>query len=370
MQNDPLSIFEVSGADHLLGGFFLSWPRLSRLLANLESQQRGHELEAIDIEAPIWICGVARGGSTILLRALAEHRQVATHRYCDFPGLPTPLWWAEQLARRARLETPDTERPHGDGIIINERSPEAMEEPLWQAWLASQRRLRPAEALTSEHLPEGFVSAHGLHLKKMLHLRGAPRYLAKANDHLSRLAVLIEMYPDARFLIPVRDPAEHVASSIRQHHRMIKLAKRSPRSRAWMRRLGHFEFGLDRRPPALRDRSRVRAIFDAFEAGEDALGYALWWSGAYGEALDVIAEHPALRAAVRWVSHNQFCRQPVAEMTQILEHCGLSAGNEAQLCSEVALQPKRQTPLNSPELQALWAPTWSRCREQLGLQGA
>ena len=50
-------------------------------------------LAAIAIDRPVFIAGVARSGTTLLLNLLSQLPQVATHRYSDFPFLFTPVAW-------------------------------------------------------------------------------------------------------------------------------------------------------------------------------------------------------------------------------------------------------------------------------------
>ena len=55
------------------------------------------------------------------------------------------------------------------------------------------------------------------HIRKILLSQGGTRYLAKANYNISRMKYLSKLYPEARFVILVRDPPEHIASLIKQH---------------------------------------------------------------------------------------------------------------------------------------------------------
>ena len=62
-----------------------------------------------------------------------------------------------------------------------------------------------------------FESFYRDHIRKLLRVRGGRRYLAKGNYNVTRLEYLLQLFPDARFVIPVRDPRWHIASLIKQH---------------------------------------------------------------------------------------------------------------------------------------------------------
>src|SRR5262249_35403509 len=127
-----------------------------------------------------------------------------------------------------------------------------------------------------------FESFYRAHLRKLLLAEGASRYAAKDNCHVARLAYLVRLFPDARFLLPVRAPAAHVASRLRQQRWFVGGQRRHRRALAFMQRSGHFEFGLDRRPLNLGDGERVRDVLRAWAAGEEVRGWAASWDMVYG----------------------------------------------------------------------------------------
>ena len=77
--------FRVARWVDALGGFISRRPRLWIALGNLESRVIADDLDAIGVTQPIYISGVARAGSTILLETLAQHPDLASHRYRDYP---------------------------------------------------------------------------------------------------------------------------------------------------------------------------------------------------------------------------------------------------------------------------------------------
>ena len=167
---------------------------------------------------------------------------------------------------------------------------------------------------------EAFYSAH---LRKLLLAEKASRYAAKANYHVGRLAYLCRLFPDARFIIPVRAPASHIASLVRQHTWFSQGQHNNARALAVMQRSGHFEFGLDRRPMNLGDSSCVQRILDAWAQGDEIRGWACYWSMVYGYLAELLTSDPQVRAAARFVRFEDLCASPEKTLRAVLDHCRL-----------------------------------------------
>ena len=97
-------------------------------LGERETRLRAEDIAETRIEAPIFVSGLARSGTTILLEVLARHPSVASHRYKDYPFLFTPFLWNRFLSFVPQGRQAAQERSHGDGIAVSPDSPEAFEE--------------------------------------------------------------------------------------------------------------------------------------------------------------------------------------------------------------------------------------------------
>src|SRR5690606_23975462 len=109
------------------------------------------------------------------------------------------------------------------------------------------------------------------------------------NYNLTRLRYLRKLFPDARFIVPIRDPEWHVASLMKQHRLFSAAGAKDEKVRRHLRRSGHFEFGLDRKPVNLGNEAAVAEIAALWRDGKEAAGYAAHWAAIYGhvaEALD------------------------------------------------------------------------------------
>lgn len=320
--------FEVSGWVDRLGGFIARHRRFWIRLGDLESRVLADDLPSVPIEAPIYVSGLARSGSTILLEALARHERTATHRYKDYPPVFTPYFWNWFLERAQKQEGPAVERSHKDGIAITPESPEAFEEVLWMAFFPHLHDPAASGVLDQRTRHPEFEAFYRDHIRKLLRVRGAARYLAKANYNVTRLEYLLEIFPDARFVVPVRDPVWHVASLMKQHALFRDAGEADPRTVAHLQRVGHFEFGLDRRPVNVDDPEGASRISDLWENGAEIEGWARCWSQIYGYVADRLEASPKLREATLLVRFEDLCREPQAILRSVLEHCRLPSSDD------------------------------------------
>jgi hypothetical protein len=230
------------------------------------------------------------------------------------------------------------ERAHKDRIKVTPSSPEAMEEVLWMAFFPHLHDPTRSQVLDRTTSAPAFEEFYRAHIKKLLMIRDGRRYPAKANYDLTRLAYLQKLFPDARFIIPVREPHWHVASLVKQHRLFVEAETADPRIRRHMRRAGHFEFGLDRRAINPNDDEEAARIEALWSVGRDSEGYARLWARTYGFVLDQLAEEPALAAAVRFVRYEAFCARPKIEIEAIAAHAGLNFAPSAlaAMASEIS----------------------------------
>ena len=87
---------------------------------------------ASETENHIFITGLARSGTTILLNALYKSNIFASLSYADMPFVLAPNLWSKISFNKKNLEL--KERAHGDGIKVSTNSPEAFEEVFWKTF--------------------------------------------------------------------------------------------------------------------------------------------------------------------------------------------------------------------------------------------
>jgi hypothetical protein len=316
------SAFDVPALQHVLGACVHYYPRFWMALARLETNLLTHDLDSVPLRMPIYICGLARSGSTLLHEIVASHPAVASHRVKDYPLVFTPYWW--RRATRGRAPSAPRERAHGDRVLITSDSPDALEEMLWMAFFPRCHDPAATSVLDGRCSHPAFEAAYRAHLRKLMLAERATRYAAKANYHVARLAYLQRLFPDARFIVPVREPVSHIASLMRQQQRFAEGQRRRPRALAAMQWSGHFEFGLDRRPMNLGDTARVRDIQDAWRRDEEALGWALYWAMVHDHLADRLEEDARLRSAALVVRFEALCDAPQATLAALFSHSALA----------------------------------------------
>jgi hypothetical protein len=315
------SPFVVPAVLDVLGGLVQRHPEFWIWLGRLESRVLADQTQQLSVRMPIYVSGLARSGSTVLHEVIASHPSVATHRIKDFPMVFTPYWWRRATANQ-RPQTPH-ERLHGDGVMITGKSPDALEEMLWMAFFPRCHDPNTCHLLQATDRRPDFESFYEQHIRKLLLAEDKPRYVAKANYHIARLPYLARLWPDARFVIPVRSPATHIESLMRQHQWFSHGQRKHPRALAYMRRSGHFEFGLDRRPMHLGDPEKVRRVVDAWRNGEEVRGLAIYWDMVHGYLAGLLAENAALRDAALVVRFESLCADPARVLEDVLRHCAL-----------------------------------------------
>jgi hypothetical protein len=323
--DDKWEAFRVPWFRHMSTQMACKFPGFWKRCGNLESRVLGEVLDPIAIEKPIYIAGLARSGSTVLLETVAAFSGVASHRYRDFPFVFTPYWWNKYLDATPRKTSEPRPRVHADGLAVSPESPEALEEPLWMAFFPRCHDSAESQVLDTTTQRPDFEKFYRNHLKKVLAIRSGNRYACKANYHVSRLEYLLKMFPDARFIVPIRRPRDHVASLMKQDNLFCEGETRHPRSLLQMQSCGHFEFGLDRRAINFGDCNAVKDVEQLWAGADAARGWARYWSSAYGFLAERLRVNPALRNATQVVWFEDLCEQPLEMVERIVQHCELDA---------------------------------------------
>lgn len=319
-----IASFAVPGWMHRVAGWQERHPRGAIRLGNFDTKIAAEAIENVTIDAPIHIAGLARSGTTILLELLAEHPDVATHKYRDFPPVFTPWLWDRWLARVPEKEEPAAERAHGDGITVTSHSPEAFEEVLWMAFFENSHDAAHSNVLTRATSNPAFETFYAEHIRKILAIRGGTRYAAKGNYNLMRLAYLQKLFADARFVLPIRDPVWHIASLMKQQTLFEAGQNAHPRAIEHLRRVGHFEFGLDRRPINPGDPQTVQQIQQLWADGHEVEGWARYWAMIHAALADQLDADATLQRATQIVRYELLCADSERVLADFYRHCDLA----------------------------------------------
>lgn len=317
------STMKVPSGLYYKSAFFQKTKRFWKFLSKLESKILDEEIKPISIKNPIYITGIARSGSTILLEMLNKHKDLTSHRYSDFPNIYTPYWhnWLKQKTSKDNLEL--TERTHQDRIKISEHSPEAIEEVLWMEFFRGRHDNNVSQVLTAKDSNHSFESYYTNHIKKLLLIRNRKRYLCKGNYNLTRLKYILSIFPDARLIIPVRNPINHIASCIKQDQLYDSGLKNNPRAQRYLSWVGHFEFGPDKKFINIENPEDLDNIKQAFKAGENVKAWALHWNSLNHFVLKQRQQNKELADASLLIKYEDLCQNSEQHIDTILNHCDL-----------------------------------------------
>lgn len=314
--------------DRLLHRFVFGATAAFKGLADIESRLCRRRLAGIEIRQPVFIAGLPRAGTTMLLRAFATIGPFASNTYRDMPFLLTPLLW-ESLSRRLPRRDAALERAQGDGVVVSRDAPEALEEIVWRAfWPKKYQADRVAPWQADERDARGeFAPFLQAHMAKTIALRrgqglAASRYLSKNNANLGRIGQLLALQPDAVVVVPFREPRRQAVSLLRQHRRFLEIHATDAFARRYMADVGHFEFGANLRPI---DFGGWLAAVDAPAAAAQTLDFWLrYWCAAYGHALAVAGESDA-GGNVVFVSYDVVCGRPLETLASLCRQLGVGA---------------------------------------------
>jgi len=184
-----------------------------------------------DIGNHVFVAGLARSGTTVLLNAIHQSDEFASLSYDDMPFVLAPNLWSK-LSVSKRHSNPQ-ERAHGDGVQISTNSPEAFEEVFWKTFDRSNK---------NRHL---FFRKY---VELILRKYDKKRYLSKNNQNIRRLKDIHEIFPNVFIVIPFRKPLQHAYSLLLQHKKFLKEQKKDMFTLDYMTWIGHSEFGQGYEP--------------------------------------------------------------------------------------------------------------------------
>lgn len=295
----------------------------------------------------VFVTGLARAGSTILMREIHQTGAFGSLTYADMPFVLAPNLWA-RLSSRGTKPGVKAERAHGDGIEVDTQSPEALDEVYW--------RIFDGKAYIREdglipHDPDGDLIEGYRDLTRLVMRKTAKtRYVSKNNNNILRLPALADALPEAHFLIPLRQPLAHAESLRSQHRRFLNADSFTQQYMTW---LGHHEFGATHRPFLFGD----RPVGDP-----EGLDYWLrLWLSVY-RALD---QAEATRANVTFVPYEPLSADP-AVWQAVARRIGVEAGPAAELKPVRDRQSEGYDPALAAEAAALHSRLAARGFKKLG----
>jgi hypothetical protein len=335
-----------SMVDKLLHQFAFNRTKMQLTMAKQESEQHEAALKSLTVKKPVFIAGLPRGGTTILLDVLSKTEAFSYHRYQDMPFMLTPLLWDKFSGLFIKKSVRDKggaykERAHQDGIKINLHSPEAFEEMLWKAHWPQAYQGSAIEPWSVDANP-AFDTFFTEHIKKLQLRDKRQRYISKNNLNITRLPYLKRLFPDSLLLVPFREPVQHALSLLKQHRNFTAMHKDNAFSREYMAGVGHFDFGANLKPVNFNQwftgagfegvEGVGGAVSEANTLSPDTLDFWLhYWVESYQYLLDNAPED------VLFVGFEQLCRAPEACFKVLAERLSVAPQSLAKSIGEIRI---------------------------------
>ena len=309
---------DYSATSRMLHKMVLSSPRIGELCYDIETafSQIGAS-PCKKVEKPVFIAGLARAGTTILMRTLFSTGQFCSLSYRDMPFVLMPSLWR-------RLSTPffqppqNRERAHKDRIMVNYDSPEALEEIFWKTFCEIEY-VTP-EGLRSHEPNETVIAKYQKYVKNIVTSKqraGQTRYLCKNNNNVLRLNAIAKAFPDAKVIIPFRDPIQQALSLQRQHISFLERHRQDPFSLNYMNWLGHHEFGSNHKPLFA-----ASPVLKQHHHPESLVYWLKYWAHVYQQILE---QAPA---NCLFFSYEAFCQSPTSSLVHVLDNLDIDCPAE------------------------------------------
>ena len=303
--------------------FFDLFKPLTFLYERFETMTLITTIRKLRIYKPIYITGLARAGTTIVLEMLSKHPDLAAHQYKNLlmPYLPN---WLYHFLNKFPFYSKPTERMHKDGIMVTRDSPEAVEEIFWRKYFKHTHGENTSDIIGANVRNPRFERFYSLHIQKLIIAHYCPRYLAKNNYNITRLEYLQRLFPTSKFLLSIRNPVNHIASLIKQTKLFIKLENQVPLLQDWLKILGHQEFGHNHVCINVDNTEIIHKIHELWKSKKAYVkGWAYYWTAIYDFIANCLDTNQKLKNATLIVNYDDLCENPAETINRILEHTEL-----------------------------------------------
>lgn len=211
-------------------------PKLNKLFYEFEKK----ETENKSFERII-ISGLARSGTTSLLRELVKNNLTCSLTYKNMPLILAPKM-QKLLGHFSGNVAKEVERSHQDGIMINTSSSEVFDEVSSQVF---ERNIYTFKNHLNEYKSK-HINSYIEFINHFLITNNRNVYVKKNNNHILRLPKIIYS-GEFKISITFRDPFAHAASLQIQDLIHSSLQMKDTFALDYMNYLGHYEFGLNKK---------------------------------------------------------------------------------------------------------------------------
>jgi Sulfotransferase domain. len=238
-----MSLNNYSNISKLLHRIYLGNSFVAKTSFDIEQMAYYKKAKAVTIKQVVFVTGLARAGTTALFNALHATGSFASLTYADMPFLLMPSL-GKKLSYKP--ETALFERAHKDGILINNKSPEAFDEYFWKIFL-NNKYINPHN-LTAHTVPCDVMAEFKKYMALVCYSYKKENYLSKNNNNILRIKSLQKSLPNAKVIVLFRHPLTHAHSLLKQHIQFTQAQKKDGFIVDYFNYLGHYEFGLNHKP--------------------------------------------------------------------------------------------------------------------------
>ncbi|MCF8370841.1 MAG: hypothetical protein K9H64_04410 [Bacteroidales bacterium] len=296
-----------SPIDKLLHYVFMGNSIIARFLFRVELSMNKKVLKSIKHTQNVYISGLARAGTTVLMQYVGQMPQFTSLSYRNLPFLFLPKTWLKITSKKKGREK---ERSHKDGMMHSIDSKEALEESFWRNYEGIQYIRK--DCLVSHNIDKKVYLKYNAFRKL---IAGQKIYLAKNNNHLLRAASLHQQDildgNNTQTFIPFREPYSQAKSLLNQHQNLSQQQGKDEFVNDYMDLLVHHEFGLSHKVSVFDDEPGKKD----FPEDQNSLEYWLEvWFLFYSKALSLFSD----KEGFHFFCYEEFCKNPYHSLWAIL----------------------------------------------------
>ncbi len=263
-----------SKTDKFLHRFYLSNYGISKATLEMEEIINGSKIKDLHVDQSVFVTGLARSGTTAVMRKIYSSGLYASLQYANMPFLLCPNLWNKV----SKIES--HERAHKDGIVIDGNSPEEFDEFFWKAFLNDSYIV--ADGLKPHSPDDEIIKKYQTYIALICLAKKKNRYISKNNNNILRISTL-EKLENSKIILLFRHPLSHASSLMKLDKNFSKDHSEDPFNLEYFNFLGHHEFGLNHKPFLLTNRFEI----DRTKYARNSINYWLSiWLNYYSYVLE------------------------------------------------------------------------------------
>ncbi len=275
----------------------------------------------IEIEKPIFICGLPRSGTTLLTQILHQHNYLGSFEYRDLPFYKIPIIWSKMNMTYYGKVKPSP-RIHGDNLDVGLNAPDAFEELVWKEHINEYLNHGFCMYLNENYNNTKLQAVLRQYIQKILFLRKKIRYLSKGNYNIFRLHFILRTFPSAKIIICYRDPINTAKSLERMHFKFNKISEKDKMFKKKLMELCHYEFGPQRKA-IYTDKTSYDKTLNCWNIKDEFTGYLFQWLSVYKMVNENYLTNNEINKKIFLLDYDEFVKKQNFYLKDIFIFCEL-----------------------------------------------